>query len=87
MTTYYLIRNRILGRREDGRFDLFENGKWTPDSNNLIQDYLMGFDPSEPEDSPYRIGNLSIMDKIDEIPEKRALQLLNSQTIEFLKDK
>ena len=87
MATYYLIRNRILGRREDGIFDLLENGKWISDVKKLIQDRLIGFDPYEPEDSPYRTGNLSIMDEIEEIPEEMAMQLLNILTIEFLKDK
>lgn len=87
MTTYYLIRKRNLGRKENGRFELFENGRWSPDVKNAIRDRLIGFDPYEPENSPYRIGNLSIMKEIEVIPEERALLILNYLTIEFLRAK
>ena len=32
----------------------------------------MGYDPYEPSDSPYVIGNLDIMDKIEEISQMDA---------------
>ncbi len=76
-TTYYLLWNRVLGMsNEDGNF-LYEDGKWKPD-RNVITDTLMGFDPSEPEDSPYRIGSTSITDEIEEISEEQAMKILNN---------
>ena len=77
MTTYYVIRGTILGKMEDGNYYLFENGKWIPDTKNIIQDYLMGFDPYEPAGSPYGIGSMSIMDQIEEIPLKEAIKMIN----------
>ena len=66
--TYYLIRNRIIGKREkDSHVSdyLFKDGDWVPDKGDVIMDHLVGFDPSEPAGSPYRIGNMDIMDKIE----------------------
>jgi len=80
MTTYYMIRGRRLGKKEDEKYYLFENGKWIPDVKNSISDRLMGFDPSEPEDSPYRMDSLSIMDEIEEISEEEAMQMINDNT-------
>ena len=87
MTAYYLILKNRLGKEEDGRYFLFENAKWIPDTGNVIRDRLMGYDPCEPEDSPYRTVCLSIMDQIEQIPEDRAVQLINEQIICFLKEK
>ena len=78
-TTYYLIRNRTLGKRENNNFYLFKDGSWAPDTKNTIMDRLIGFDPSEPEDSPYRTGNMSIMDEIETISEEQALKLIDEQ--------
>ena len=77
--TYYLIKERILGKREEDeeiRDYLFLNGAWMPDYRMKIFSYLMGFDPSEPEDSPYAVGNSDIMDEIEEISEEQAEALV-----------
>ena len=75
-TKYYLIWNSVLGKEEDGRYYIFRNGQWTPDKESIIMDRLVGYDPSEPEDSPYKMGNLSIMDEIEEISCERAMELI-----------
>ncbi|MBQ5356411.1 MAG: hypothetical protein IIU08_11135, partial [Clostridia bacterium] len=51
-----------LGKKEDGKYFLFQNAKWVPDENHVIMDLLVGFDPSEPEDSPYRFGSGTVFD-------------------------
>lgn len=38
-------------------------------------DHLIGYDPND--DSQFGFGSLSIMDEIEEIPESRAIQLMN----------
>lgn len=75
--TYYLIRDSRLGKREGNKYYLFRNGKWIEDDKNYIQDHLLGFDPSEPEDSPYRFGGSTVMD-IDEITEEDAKTLIEN---------
>ena len=90
-TTYYLIRERLVGKREyetDGFTDyLFLEGRWTFDSSMTILKYLMGFDETEPEDSPYAVGNSDIMDEIQEIPEEDAMKTITLQLFGFLKAK
>ena len=73
---YYLIRNRIIGKREKDSecFDyLYKDGEWVPDKDCVIMDHLVGYDPHEPADSPYIFGNLSIMEKIEEISYEEAM--------------
>lgn len=75
-TIYYLIYESVIGKKEDDSFFLFSDGGWIPDGGNVIMDHLMGYDPSEPEGSPYRIGSLSIMDEIEEISSEQAMKLI-----------
>ncbi len=77
-TTYYLILNRQLGKEEDGKYYLYTNGNWVPDTKSTILGRLMGFDPSEPADSPYAMGNIDIMDTIDVITEQQAREFINN---------
>ena len=72
---YYLIKKRRLGKKDGGRYYLYTDGAWVPDSKNVIMDRLMGYDPYD--DSPYGFGSLSIMDEIEEIPENLAKQIMN----------
>ena len=74
--TYYLILERIVGKQENGVYYLFEDGEWQIDRRCVIMDRLMGYDPSEPPGSPYGIGNLSIMDEIEEITCEKAMELI-----------
>ena len=72
---YYLICDTQVAKTEAGRSWLFRNGEWAADRENAVMDRLMGYDPSEPADSPYATGNTSIMDEIEEITEERAKEL------------
>ena len=67
-TKYYLIYGSVIGKEEDGQYFLLKEGKWVVDTANEISDHLVGYDPSETPDSPYGIGNSSIMDEIQEVP-------------------
>ena len=75
-TIYYLIFERLIGKKEDGRYYLYSNDDWVPDTESVIMDHLMGYDPSEPPGSPYGIGNGSIMADIEEIPYKQVMELI-----------
>ena len=79
-TTYYLILNRQLGKEEDGKYYLYTNGSWVPDTKSTILGRLMGFDPSEPADSPYVMGNMDIMDTIEPITEQQAREFINNHS-------
>ena len=79
-TTYYLILNKQLGKEEDGKYYLYTNGSWVPDTKSTILGRLMGFDPSEPADSPYAMGNMDIMDTIEPITEQQAIKFINNRS-------
>ena len=83
-TTYYLIYGRILGKRElyedlTGKSWLYENGEWVPDDEFVIIDHLMGYDPSEPPDSPYAIGSTDVLDEIEEISKTEAMRIMEKE--------
>ncbi len=79
-TTYYLILNKQLGKEEDGKYYLYTNGSWVPDTKSTILGRLMGFDPSEPADSPYAMGNMDIMDTIETITEQQTREFINQNS-------
>lgn len=79
-TTYYLILNKQLGKEEDGKYYLYTNGSWVPDTKSTILGRLMGFDPGEPADSPYAMGNMDIMDTIEPITEQQAIEFINNRS-------
>ena len=71
---YYWINTLgIVGKREEWDCCIFREGKWIQDREMLVMDRLMGYDPYEDDDSPYKIGNLSIMNEIEEISESEAM--------------
>lgn len=69
---YYLIDNKTVGKKCSEGYFLFIDGKWKADSKHLIRDCLIGYDASEPSDSPYCIGNSDMMDRIESITEEEA---------------
>ena len=79
-TTYYLILNRQLGKEEDGKYYLYTHGSWVPDTKSTILGRLKGFDPGEPADSPYAMGNMDIMDTIEPITEQQAIEFINNRS-------
>lgn len=78
-TTYYLIWKHLVGKKEDEMFYLFKNGEWIPDKENVIMDHLMGYDPTEPPESPYAMYNMSIMDEIEDISYEEAMKIIGEQ--------
>ena len=75
-TTYYLIWNRVLGKRTGEGDFIYKDGKWKPAKDSMIMDRLMGYDPTEPPESPYAMMNSSIMDEIEEISEEKVKEFL-----------
>ena len=76
-TRYFYIKDENkYGKRENGADYIFCDGKWITDSEHLISDRLIGYDQYEDDDSPYKIGNTSIIDQIKEISEKEIRKIL-----------
>ena len=76
---YYLI-NGTLGMKSDEGCFLLKDRRWVPDTDHVIDDYLMGYDPTEPDDSPYKTGCQSIRNEIKEISEEQAVQNINDRS-------
>lgn len=52
--------------------------KWV-DGGHALFDSRVGFDPYEPEGSPYRYGNGSCMDDISEISKEEAEEFIDKK--------
>ena len=87
---YYLMNDRgIIAKGisfENWIFD-FESRKWVEDTKSIINDALMGYDPSEPEGSPYGIGSTSVMDEIKHISYEIAMQIIGDTIVQDLMEK
>ncbi len=87
-TIYYLIEGHTVAKqvKNDGIYSkeyIFRNGKWIEDENSEVMDHLWGFDPSEPEGSPYRFGNGSILREMKEISKEEAVAIMNRQMLDM----
>ena len=69
---YRIIPLNQIGRKTESDYELYRNGQWEQDTEHLISDRLIGYDPSEPPGSPYGIGNTEIMREIEEISPEEA---------------
>ena len=79
MTKYYFINDLgIVAKSTDEGDFLFDtkHKKWVFDVNRKLLDRLIGFDSSEPDDSPYSFGNTEMLDRVEEISEDRALGIV-----------
>lgn len=78
---YYYIRDLKRFARGDG-FDnfIYTEGTWEHDTQFVVSDRLMGYDPYEDDDSPYKIGNTAIMAEIEEITEKEFMRRIQMST-------
>ena len=68
---YYYIKDLSLFAKGEGthKYYIYKDGEWVLDTERIVSDRLMGYDPYEDDDSPYKIGNTAIMNNIEEISE------------------
>lgn len=79
-TVFYLIYGTKLGMENAHGAFLYEpRSGWIPDTKHVISDHLYGYDPGEPDDSPYKMFNTSIMDEIESISENEARKLVRPE--------
>ena len=82
---YYLIlKNRLMCHLNNKTFE-YINGKWESTSYNEILGRLIGFDPTEPKNSPYAMGNGDIMAEIEEITKEQVVEKYGTDIIDDLK--
>lgn len=79
---YYLINDYLVGKEDSGKYYLYQDGEWRTDDKCEIMDRLLGYDPTEPPDSPYGFGNSSIMNEIRKISEEEAYELIQKKKID-----
>ena len=75
-TVYYRIKDlNMVGKEEDYVPYLYKSGKgWIVDHDNILMDR---YDESEASGSPYKIGNDSMMDLVEQISEKEAEKIIS----------
>ncbi len=73
---YYLICDKTVGKNDSTGDYIFKNGAWEKDTEHLIMDSLMGYDPGEDDASPYKMFNPDIMESIKEISQEEAMKLI-----------
>ena len=79
MIHYYDIKDlKLVGRSDDetGEDLIYENNKWVFDYECHIIERLLGVEPSEPDDSPYKLGNSDVIATIEEIDENKVAELI-----------
>lgn len=81
---YYLVNDTklICTAQFDEFLYVIRDGIWAEcDYTDSVGDYLHGFDPSEPETSPFRYNNPAISTQIKEISEKEVIQRIGEKAL------
>lgn len=79
---YYLLKDSGLVAKGYSFYHwIYHDFAWHKDRESIVSDKLFGYDPSEPEGSPYGIGSTSIMDEIEQISYETATNILAEQII------
>ena len=66
--TYYRMTDpKAYGLRKNGFYYISDGTEWKADMEAVILGKLIGFDPYEPEDSPYRSGALWVLETIERV--------------------
>lgn len=78
---YYLKDTGLVAKGYSFHHWIYYNYKWNQDTKSIVFDKLCGFDPSEPDDSPYAFGSTSVMDEIEEISYETAMDILAEQIV------
>jgi hypothetical protein len=87
---YYILEDQgIPAAGKDGRYWIydFEKREWAPDVHHIFSDAVMGYDPGEPEDSPYRIGNTDVIEKVKPVSYEAVRRMIDQHAIRTLIDK
>lgn len=85
MKFYIIDNNRLLCTN---RIETFEyiNNNWIERDNSEITDRLLGFDSSEPNDSPYVIGNTEIMESIKELTFSQVVDKYDNEVLDSIRE-
>lgn len=76
---YYYVKDENIFAKGIGLSEnyLYKNGEWVEDHEHIVSDRLMGYDPYEDDDSPYKIGNTEIMLQLEKITKEEFERRVN----------
>lgn len=79
---YYLLKDsRLVAKGYRNKNWIYYDYEWRKDMEGIVWGKLMGYDPSEPADSPYGIGSTSVMGEIKQISYEEATSIITEQII------
>ena len=74
---YYLLKDLgLVAKGYDNHYWIYHDFAWHKDTEGIVWSKLIGYDPSEPEDSPYGIGSTSVMNEIKQISCEKAVDII-----------
>lgn len=76
ITYYKMCCPSFICKADNDKYYIYKDGEWIIDKEMIVFGKLIGYDPYEPDDSPYKIGSTSVMDQIEEISEAEAFGLM-----------
>ena len=83
-TYYYIDELHAVASRSGNSCWLYDKELgWTKVHTAIVEDYLNGYDPSEPVGSPYRLGNSDIMDEITQITGTEARRRYSASDYQY----
>ena len=83
---FYLISDKRLFCYCEGMAYEYINDKWEEADGREILNRLIGYDPYEPDDSPYKTGNLEILEQIKKLSQEEVIEKYGNEVIDKIKD-
>lgn len=78
-TYYYIVDLNYVGKEEDYVPYLYDPKRgWIVDRSNILMDRIIGYDDSEPKDSPYCLGCSEKMNLVEQISEEEAMKQIET---------
>ena len=82
---YHLLKDSgLVAKGYDNHQWIYHDLAWHKDTDGIVWGKLIGYDPSEPADSPYAIGSTSVMDEIEQISYEKAMHIIGEQIVDNL---
>lgn len=86
MKYYYIKSKKLFAKsieikeKKYTRYEyyLYKNGGWVKDTESIVMDRIMGYDPHE--DDFYAFGNIEVTEDLEEITEEEFEKRCNQET-------
>lgn len=75
---FEIIDLKLIAKIEENVPYIYDSEQgWILDKEFRLMDRLMGYDASEPKDSPYAIGSSDMLDRVQRISREEAEKLIS----------